>query len=213
MNAVAGKFTPPDDAEVTRLVREYPLAWVVTAHDGDFGATLLPIRPFHDAQGRLTELHGHFARSNSQVEAIRRNPRALFLFLGPHGYVSPSWLTDRTQAPTWNYASAQFVVDIEFIEDESRMEALMRDLVGAVEAGRERAWSIDDMGPRYTRLVRGVIGFHARIRDARVKFKLGQDERDENYAEIIQGLAGNLDAELSQWMSRCNPNRPKVTDD
>ena len=29
MNAVAGKFAPPNDAEVTRLVREYPLAWVV----------------------------------------------------------------------------------------------------------------------------------------------------------------------------------------
>ena len=128
---------------------------------------------------------------------IRKNPRAVLLFLGPQGYVSPSWLTDRTQAPTWNYASAQFVVDIEFIEDEPRMAALMRDLVGAAEAGRERAWSIDDMGPRYSRLVQAVIGFHARIRDVRAKFKLGQDERDENYAEIIKGLAGEPADELS----------------
>jgi transcriptional regulator len=207
MSAGPGRYAPPDEAEVTGLIREYPLAWVVTSHDGDFGATLLPLRPFHDAEGRLTELHGHFARSNSQVELVRRNPRALMLFLGPHGYISPSWLTDRTMAPTWNYASAQFVVDIEFIEDGPRMETLMRDLAVSVEAGRERAWSIEDMGTRYQRLIRGVIGFHARIREARVKFKLGQDERDDNYAEIMKALSGSESAELREWMARCNPGR------
>lgn len=207
MSAVAGKYAPPDKTEVTRLVREYPLAWVVTAGDGDFGATLLPLQPFHDCEGRIIELHGHFARSNSQVELVRRNPRALMLFLGPQGYVSPSWLTDRTMAPTWNYASSQFVVDIEFIEDGPCTEALMRDLADAVEAGRERAWSIEDMGTRYQRLVRGVIGFHAHVREARVKFKLGQDERDDNFAEIMKALSGSENVELHEWMTRCNPGR------
>jgi len=207
MIAVAGKFAPPNEAEVTRLIREYPLAWVVTAHDSEFAATLLPLRPFHDKQGRLTELHGHFARSNAQVELVRRHPRALLLFLGPHGYISSSWMSDRTQTPTWNYASAQFVVDIEFIEDGPPMEALIRDLVGAMEADREREWSIDEMGPRYERLVRGIIGFHAYIRETRAKFKLGQDERDDTYAEIMKALADNGANPLCDWMSRCNPQR------
>lgn len=207
LDAADARYAPPNDAEVTRLLIEYPLAWVVTLSGGNFGASLLPLRPCHDGQGRLTALRGHFARSNSQVALVRANPRALVLFLGPHGYISPSWLTDRTRAPTWNYASARFIVDIEFIEDGPRMESLMRDLVGSVEAGRERAWSIDDMGARYQRLLPGIVGFHARILEAHVKFKLGQDERDENYAEIMKGLAGTGFDELREWMMRSNSRR------
>lgn len=200
-------FAPADESEVLRLVTGYPFAWVVTAADGDFAATLLPIRPATDGDGRIVELHGHFARRNPQVEKARRAPRALILFLGPHDYMSSSWLGDRTRAPTWNYASAQFVVDIEFIEDAAETAALVRELVGAMEDGRPDAWSVDDMGPRYERIVGGIVAFHARVRDARVKFKLGQDERPAEYAEMLAALDAGGNAELAGWMRRNNPGR------
>jgi len=208
MSRADDKFAPPSEAEVVRLILENPLAWIVSCGAGDFSATLLPLRAVTDAQGGLERLVGHFARSNGHVELLQRDPRAVILFLGPHGYISPSWMHDRTWAPTWNYASAQFMVDIEFFDDTDKLDGLLRELVGAMEHGRPRAWSPDEMGERYRNLSRHVIGFNARIRARRARFKLGQDERDDVYADITAALAKGDERELLDWMIRCNSGRP-----
>ncbi|MGH8287239.1 MAG: FMN-binding negative transcriptional regulator, partial [Steroidobacteraceae bacterium] len=184
MSADDAKFAPPSEVDVTRLVLENPLAWVVSFSEADFCATPLPLRPVLDARGNVERLLGHCARSNRLVEMLKRDPRALLLFIGPNGYISPSWMADRTQAPTWNYATVQYLVDIEFIDEDAELDAVMRDLVSAMEAGRLRAWSTDDMGARYRALARRIIAFKAHIRARRAKFKLGQDERDDVYADI-----------------------------
>jgi transcriptional regulator len=210
MSAATDKFSPPSEADVTRLVLEHPFAWLVTAHMGEFAATPLPLRPVVDEQGSIAELLGHFARRNPHVELLRRAPRTLVLFMGPHGYISSSWFADRTRTPTWNYAMAQYVVDIEFTDDPVITEQVVRDLVGAMEAGRPREWSKDEMGARYDRLVTGIIAFRAHIVERRVKFKLGQDERDAEYGDIARALGAAGESELLEWMHRCNPARADV---
>lgn len=207
MSSSSSQFAPPGEHDVTRLVRDYPFAWLVTAASGDFAATPLPLRPVVDETGAVTALLGHFARRNPHVDLLRRVPRTLVLFLGPHGYISSSWLKDRTRTPTWNYASVQYVVDIEFHEDVPTTNAVVRDLVDAMEAGRPNAWKVEDMGARYERLVSGIIAFRAHIRDRRVKFKLGQDERDVEYADIVAALASSGQGDLLEWMGRCNMHR------
>lgn len=207
MTSSASMFAPPGEQEVTRLVLEHPFAWMVSAADGDLSATPLPIRPVLDDDGVVTELRGHFARSNAHVGHLRRAPRALLLFMGPHGYVSASWLRDRTRTPTWNYAMVQYLVDIELVEDPGRTDALMRDLVDAMESGRTGAWSLEEMGPRYQQLARGVVGFHAHILERRVKFKLGQDERDAEYADIATALGREGNEDLLSWMQASNAGR------
>jgi predicted FMN-binding regulatory protein PaiB len=182
-------------------VLDHPFAWVVSP--AAVRATPLPLRPVL-RDGEVVALLGHFARSNPQVEALRRDPRALILFLGPHGYVSPSWMADRTQAPTWNYASAQFVADLAFVEDEAGLDALMRDLIGAVEEGRDKAWALEDMGPRYRSLSRGIVGFRAEVVETRAKFKLGQDERVDVFPDIMAGVEREGMSELHAWMAQFN---------
>lgn len=203
------KFAPRSDAEVVRLILENPLAWIVSCGADDFCATLLPLRPVTDARSRLERLVGHFARSNAHVEVLQRDPRAVILFLGPNGYISPSWIHDRTWAPTWNYASAQFATDIEFFDDEGRLDGLLREMAGAMERGRPHAWSPDEMGERYRSLARRVIGFDARIRERRVKLKLGQDERDPVFRDITVGLRDAGRQDLLRWMKALNPGRPE----
>ena len=204
MTLPAGRFAPPSEQEVTRLVLEYPFAWVVTSAADEFAATPLPLRPVVDAEGVIGEIRGHFARSNPHVGLIRRQPEALLLFMGPHGYISSSWLKDRTRTPTWNYATIQYRVRLEFVEGGEVTDDPMRDLVGAMEQGRPGTWSVGDMGERYQRLVTGIIGFHAHIQERRVKFKLGQDERDAEYADITAALAAGGDDTLLDWMRRSN---------
>ena len=200
-------FTPRSQEDIERLILEYPLAWVVSP-GADLRATLLPLQAVKDA-GRMTGLIGHFARSNPQVQLLQREPRALILFLGTQAYISPSWMTDRTRAPTWNYVSAQFIVDIEFFEKPAEIEAHLRTLVGTMESGRSAAWTIEDMGARYRTLSRGVIGFIAHLRETRAKFKLGQDEPDGVFGDIMLGLERENSAELLEWMRAYNSMRGK----
>ena len=205
MDPKPAKYAPKSHADIIDLVTQCPFAWIVSAADG-FGATPLPIRPRIE-DGKLTGLIGHFGRNNPQIERLRANPRALLLFMGPHGYISPSWLTDRTQAATWNYASVAFECDIHLIEEAPGIEAVLRDLIDTMEAGRDAAWSLDDMGERAGRLARGVIGFHARIIEVQAAFKLGQDEGTQEYAEILTALDREGTTELGAAMRQQNPDR------
>lgn len=204
------KFDARSPEDVQGLVLAHPLAWVVSTGADRPPSTLLPIRPQFDAEGRITHLIGHFARSNPQVAHLRREPLASILFLGPHGYISPSWFADRTQAPTWNYASAEFRVKIEFLEDDAELEAILRDLVAAVESGRANAWTLEDMGERYSQLSRRIIAFRAPVQLERAKFKLGQDERDDVYADIRRGLIDAGREDLLAWMDRFNAERSTI---
>jgi transcriptional regulator len=209
MSSVSGVFAPPSELDVTRLVLEHPLAWVVTSGGGEYAATPLPLRPVVGEQGEVVELLGHFARSNPHHELARRVRPTLVLFSGPHGYVSPSWLRDRTRFPTWNYAYVQYLVDIRYTEDLAETKEILRDLVGAMERDRTDAWAIEEGGARYDKLVHGIIAFRARILERRVKFKLAQDERAGEYADIVQALEAAGERELLEWTRRSNAGRTR----
>jgi predicted FMN-binding regulatory protein PaiB len=214
MSSRVDRFAARSNDDLMRLVQQQPLAWVVSgsASADNFRATLLPILIERDADGSIARLVGHFARSNDQYKLLMQDPKAVMLALGTNGYISPSWMQDKTQAPTWNYASAQFFVDVEFFEQPEAIEAHLRELVETMEAQTMRAtaspaWKVDDMGARYASLSRGVIGFRAKVREVRTKFKLGQDERDDVFRDIMLGLAHGDSTELQTWMRAFNPGR------
>lgn len=196
------KFAPRSEEDVVRLIRENPLAWVVSGRGAGMGATPLPIRPRLGADGKLEQLLGHFSRSNPQLDGLRADPRAMILFMGTQGYISPSWMGDRAQAPTWNYAAAQFLVELDLVEDAAGIEYLLRDLIDAMEEGRPKTWRMEELGPRYDGLSRGIVGFRARILQTQAVFKLGQDERDDTFADILTGLKATGMSELGDWMAR-----------
>lgn len=204
--AAPGAFALSDPAHRQELVRAHSLCWIVSALDGRFQASPIPVLPRLD-DGHLAGFHGHFARSNPQVELLRRCPDALLLVQGPHHYVSPSWMRDRTQAPTWNYIASQYEVRLRLIDDDRQIEAGVAELVEAMEAGRPARWSLAEMRDRYTGLARGIIGFEADIVREQTRCKLGQDERDDVYADILGGLTASGAHELVAWMRRYNPGR------
>ncbi len=200
-------FAPKSDEQILRLVHENPLAWVVSSDTSGFRATPLPLRPRVGSDGRIESLEGHMARSNAQCAALQREGRALILFSGPQGYISPSWVSDRTWAPTWNYAVVQFLVTIAFDEAPARLDAHLADLVGSMERGRPHAWQPSEMGARHETLKRRIVPFDAKVVEQRAKFKLGQDERDTIFADIGAALESSGPEELLAWMRELNPNR------
>jgi predicted FMN-binding regulatory protein PaiB len=205
MSGPANRFEPRS-GDVATLVAENPLAWIFLRDaDGPF-ATAAPVRPVV-ADGRLTKLVGHVPR-HARIAARLESPcEALFLILGPHGYVSPSWLSDRTQAPTWNFTSAQFIAEARLCDDPAFLDAHLRDLTATLEQGRDRAWHVDEMGARLHKLAAHIVAFEALILSENCRFKLGQDENDRTYQEIVRGLGEEGDSHLLDWMRMYNPSR------
>ena len=207
MSDFSSRFAPQEPEDGVRLLAASPLGWIVSEHQDQPFATVLPFKAHTDQDGNICSLRGHFALANPQLAALRASPRALILILGPNAYVSPSWMADRTQAPTWNYASMWFETELHFFEDGEKLRKLLEDQVGAMEEGRRQAWQIRDMGPRYERLATAIVGFEAQVIKSHGRFKLGQDERKDVYPDIVQGLKGEGADALLAWMARFNPNR------
>ncbi len=177
------------DADALRLIADHPLAWLVSRA---FHASPLPLIAETDASGAILSLLGHCGRRNPLVADLRADPRALILFNGPQGYVSPSLLSQPDWAPTWNYAVLRFTVDVTFVEDET--SGAVERLVAAMEGDR---WSTDRVGPRYPAMLDRIIAFRARIVSADPGFKLGQDESAAGLDEIV---ARHPDRALAAWM-------------
>lgn len=186
--------------DLVALLAAQPLAWLVSAGGDDAASTPLPLRAGFDAQGRLVSLLGHLAKRNPHVARLQRDPLAQALAMGPHAYVSPSWLDDRTQAPTWNYASASFQVRVTLLDNVEAIDAELDALVTQMEAGREHAWRMSEMGQRQARLAQGVLALRADILSVQATFKLGQDERRHDFDQIVQGLSQAGEADMVTWM-------------
>lgn len=182
------------DQDIVRLIREYPLAWVVPQDHRVFPA-LLPMIAECDSVGAAVSLMGHVPKAHPLTAVFKNDGRTRFLFLGPHGYISPELLSNKDWAPTWNYAAAQIDAEVE-IDDNLTGEAL-NALVEKMEQGRAAPWSVAALGDRYSLLESRVVGFRARILSVQAKFKLGQDEDPTAFSEIVDGLG---DLELSSWM-------------
>lgn len=189
-------------ADRLRHLEEAPFAWLFSADGPELQATPLPLLADTDAAGKVVSLTGHMARANPHVGVLRARPRALAVFLGPNGYISPSWCRNRKQAPSWNYVASQYTVDVEFVEDEAFAHEALRRLVDCMERGRRKPWSIPELEERYERLRRAIVGFRAHVVAANTKFKLGQGERPDVFADQVAGLEADGEAALAGWMQR-----------
>jgi transcriptional regulator len=193
-------FEPRTQADLLKLVGEYPLAWVVSADSSGFCATPLPMLAEPGPDGGAASLLGHFALSNPHVAMLRAVPQATILFMGPQGYISPELISKPGWAPTWNYAMAQFDVQIEFLPQENSQA--LEKLVYWMERERQAPWTVARMGPRYEQMAQKIVAFRARVQRVRGRFKLGQDETQQTRTEILQKLDN---PDMVRWMADFNP--------
>ncbi|MEP9359576.1 FMN-binding negative transcriptional regulator [Sphingomonas sp. KR3-1] len=177
------RFAPRRPGDVAEMIREDVLG-LVTTHDAQgFITTPLPLLAELDEAGEVRALIGHFARANPHLARAEATPRAQVSFFGPHGYISPSMVSKPDWGPTWNYRLAQFEVDIEL--QPGAEDAAIRALAEALEGDR---WTVERMGARYAGLVEQVVAFRAVVTASSARFKLGQDESDTSFAEIVAAL-------------------------
>lgn len=203
-------FAARSVSDISSLIRDYPLAWLVSAGEGGIHSTQVPLLADFAPDGGVIRLLGHVDRRNPHLAALQQDGRATALFAGPHGYISPSWFRDRTQAPTWNLTTVKIQLQVSIDDRSACADSVLARLVEQMERGRPQAWSVADMAERYHQLRRGIVGFYGQVFGIEVKFKLGQNERLDVLADQIAGLEANGNTDLAKLMREHNDHRAQL---
>jgi transcriptional regulator len=178
-------FRATDLSELDWLAANDAFGTLVSVTDGVPVATHLPVL-YHREGARVT-IVGHWARANPQWSAIE-GQRVLFIFHGPHAYVSPRWYTDPARnVPTWNYAAAHLYGKVRLIHEPAPLKRVVAALAAYYEAGAEAPWSISAALPA-EQLLRGIVGFELSVEDIELKFKLNQNHAPANLEGTIAAL-------------------------
>jgi len=191
---IPAHFREADLGRLDWLAAHDSFGTLVSTVDGAPFATHLPVLYARD--GEQVTLTGHWARPNPQWQGIE-SQRVLFIFHGPHAYVSPRWYIEPARnVPTWNYATAHVYGRPRLIEDTQSLERLVDALAQKYEGGAAQPWRLAQSNPGSLRSLGGIVGFELRADEVQVKYKLNQNHPPANVAGAMRGLieAGGADA-------------------
>jgi transcriptional regulator len=202
-------YVPPvfDEKNVDtlhRLIDDYGFAALVSATPQGMVATHVPVM-LDRARGPQGTLVAHVARANPHGRVLD-GAEVLAIFLGPHGYISPSWYEQHPAVPTWNYAAVHAYGRARLIDDPVRLESIVKQLVAQYESGRPQPWSADGLPREYvTGMLRGIVGIEIEIARLEGKLKLSQNRNEIDRRNVIAALATSASAEdraLGEYMAR-----------
>ncbi|MBU6260054.1 MAG: FMN-binding negative transcriptional regulator [Burkholderiales bacterium] len=198
-------FAPPAADACATLMREHPLATLVTQQDGEFAADAVPL--LYDPAASL--LRGHVARANPLWRRADGQP-VLAVFNGPQAYVSPGWYpskaTNPKVVPTWNYAVVHAHGTLRAVDDAAWLLDFLRRFTAVHEADQRRPWSVDDAPVDYLQQMAGaIVGIEISVARIEGKFKLSQNRSAADRAGVVAGLEARQDRgslALATLMSR-----------
>ena len=183
-------YTPEHflESDLTRLdwlATQYSFGTLISLVQSDPFASHLPV--LYQREGERVTLTGHWARPNPQWQSIA-GQHALFIFHGPHAYISPRWYGKPKQhVPTWDYAVAHVYGSIRVIDDPRELATIVTRLANRHEADAPDPWTFEESsGPQ---MLRGIVGFELVSDAIEVKFKLNQNHPVENVTGAIEALA------------------------
>lgn len=183
---VPGHFSERDLAQLDWLAAHDSFGTLISNVEGVPFATHLPV--LYTRTGTRVTLTGHWARPNPQWRTIE-GQRALFIFHGPHAYVSPRWYVEpKRNVPTWNYAVAHVYGSVRLIEEPEPLERIVASLADTHEGAARDAWRLADADRSKLALLRGIVGFELSADEVQLKFKLNQNHPRGNVEGAIRGL-------------------------
>jgi len=192
-------FEQSDDEALAALMRDRPLATLVTLAGGSPTADHLPLE--YDASSRL--LRGHVARANPLWRHADGSD-VLAIFHGPQGYVSPNWYPSKAEhhkvVPTWNYAVVHAHGRLRAVDDATWLRAHVGRLTERNEAGRVPRWQLADAPADYVQQMLGaIVGIEIAVERLVGKWKLSQNRSEADRRGAIAGLG---DVALAALMQR-----------
>lgn len=201
------QFQHTDPAIAQRIMREHPLASIVSVGEGGF--PVLSHIPLHWqaaslwADGLRSEhgvLLGHCARANPQAQWLAAQPQALVSFMGPQAYMSPSVYAEKQRVPTWSYLAVQAKVVTRIIDPHEDRDRLLKCLIAEHEPAYAQQWR--ELPERYTgAMLSNIVAFEMQILDLKCAVKLNQHRPEAHAAMHAAYAQGSEQTQaLARWM-------------
>lgn len=186
-------FDEPDIGVMQALIRDYPLATLVTLSGAGLNANHIPLHLLTDDGSLYGCLRGHVARSNPLWIDIDPDTEVLAVFQAENAYISPSWYATKPQTgmvvPTWNYAAVHAYGTLRVIEDPVWLRQQLEAMTTQHEAGLPEPWSVSDAPVDFTeRLISRIVGIEISLTRLQGKWKVSQNQPAENRNSVIAGL-------------------------
>jgi len=147
---------------------------------------------------------GHMARANPHWKSLRENPRALAIFPGADGYVSPSNYASKAEhhrvVPTWNYEAVHAEGHVEIVEDAAALHEIVSTLTNHHEAPRRERWAVADAPVEFIAgQLQGIVGVVLTIEALIGKRKLSQNRPPADRDRVVADVSHN-NAPLAEAM-------------
>lgn len=143
------------------------------------------------AKGRFGTIFAHISVQNPQRAAFDGAQRAVIVFRGPHGYISPTWYSKTDSVvPTWNFAVVHASGRPGAITDRTQTHALLAQLIAKFEKSvGSSTYDFSKLPESYvTRMMQGIAPFEMEIEALEGKFKLGQERADGDKQGVLSHL-------------------------
>ncbi len=178
------QFNISDRKLLFRVMRQYGFATLIAGSGDDPMVTHVPVSV--DETNNL--LHAHVARANPIWQQFSPARKLLFIFHGPHHYISPNWYTAHPSVPTWNYAVVHVSGAPTIIEDRATIEKMLGRLVEEHESDSETPWKMDLPVEYMQKMIGGIVAFEVQINRIQGKFKLSQNRPRVDRSNVIAAL-------------------------
>lgn len=146
-------FEEPSIDVMQTLIRDYPLATLVTLSANGLNANHIPLHLIDDGSP-CGSLRGHIARSNPLWTDFDPQTEVLAVFQAENAYISPSWYASKPQTakvvPTWNYAAVHAYGRLRIIDDPVWIRRQLEAMTQAFEAGFPEPWFVADAPADFT---------------------------------------------------------------
>jgi transcriptional regulator len=179
------KHAVTDEAVVRRLIAENPWATIVSRNDGELVASHYPVLIDDRAgPGELTVVT-HVGRPDENVHDLGSS-EVLLIFAGPHGYISPSWYSEKAHpVPTWNFSVAHCYGVPQILEPDENLRVLTR-LVDHFEQHVDAPVQLEPVVGE--RLAPGTVGIRIPITRFVCKVKMSQDKDAQSQEQVLEAL-------------------------
>jgi transcriptional regulator len=206
-------FEQNDLAVLQRLMRDRPLATLVTLGSGGLNANHIPLH-WSAEPAPFGTLRGHVARANPLWSDLKSEVEALAVFLGPQAYVSPNWYPSKKQSgrvvPTWNYVAVHATGTLRIVQDARWLHALVNTLTSVHESTMPAPWQVSDAPEPYiATLIANVVGIEMVLTGLAGKVKASQNQPEPNRAGVdaaLRAAGAEEAAAMAAWVR--NPAGP-----
>lgn len=176
-------------ATLVKLLETHPLATIVRTTEHSLVADHIPL--YYEN----CKLIGHVAKANPLWQTAP-NSEILVIFQGTDAYISPSWYaskqTTHKVVPTWNYTAVHVYGRLSAILDSQKNLEIVQKLTNIHEKNLPERWSVQDAPADYIeKMLNAIVGIQISISRIEAKWKVSQNQSEENQASLIQHLQGS----------------------